>query len=138
MQKNVLYLFVRVPLQQMLDVNDVIWYCSEIRHQIEKKHYHLGEEHHPLLKYVRSSSFPRRAPQPTTTASNYSFSNVMSTVINPLLTARRPSPSPIFNLQQQFEMECIEMIERFEKRFHLWKMCENCILVRRSNVFWAR
>lgn len=73
----------RVPLQQMLDVNDVIWYCSEIRHHIEKKRHHLGENHHPLLKYVRSSSFPRRATQPTTTAaasSNYSFSNIMSTV----------------------------------------------------------
>ena len=73
----------RVPLQQMLDVNDVIWYCSEIRHHIEKKRHHLGENHHPLLKYVRSSSFPRRATQPTTTttaSSNYSFSNVMSTV----------------------------------------------------------
>jgi hypothetical protein len=71
----------RVPLQQMLDVNDVIWYCSEIRHHIEKKRYHLGTNDHPLLKYVRSPSFPRRATPPaTTTTTNYSFSNVMSTV----------------------------------------------------------
>ncbi|CAF5118398.1 unnamed protein product, partial [Rotaria sp. Silwood1] len=26
----------RIPLQQMLDINDIIWYFSEIRHQIEK------------------------------------------------------------------------------------------------------
>ena len=70
----------------MLDINDVIWYCSEIRHQIEKKRYQSPHNPHPLLKYVRSSSFlPPRSnqhpPATTTTASTYSFSNVLTTVI---------------------------------------------------------
>jgi len=72
----------------MLDINDVIWYCNEIRHQIEKKRYQSPNNHHPLLKYVRSNSFhPPRTNQPATTAttttatSAYSFSNVLSTVI---------------------------------------------------------
>lgn len=68
----------------MLDINDIIWYCSEIRHQIEKKRYQTSSTHHPLLKYVRSNSFhPPRSTQPvtTTSASTYSFSNVLSTVI---------------------------------------------------------
>ncbi len=83
-------LFCSVPLQQMLDINDIIWYCSEIRHQIEKKRYQSPNNHHPLLKYVRSNSFlpPRLNPHPpatTTTAaaaaaSSYSFSSVISTV----------------------------------------------------------
>jgi hypothetical protein len=67
----------------MLDINDVIWYCNEIRRQIEKKRYQSSTNQHPLLKYVRSNSFSTRTPQPitTTSASSYSFSNVMSTVI---------------------------------------------------------
>jgi hypothetical protein len=63
----------------MLDINDIIWYCSEIRHQIEKPRYQSANNHHPLLKYVRSNSF---ATQPTTTTTSaYSVSNVISTVI---------------------------------------------------------
>jgi hypothetical protein len=68
----------------MLDINDIIWYCSEIRHQIEKKRYQSPTNPHPLLKYVRSNSFyPPRTNQlaPTTTTSAYSFSNVLSNVI---------------------------------------------------------
>ena len=68
----------------MLDINDIMWYCSEIRHQIEKKRYPIID-HHPLLKYVRSNSLTRRResisqPLPPTTTSNYSFANVVSTV----------------------------------------------------------
>jgi hypothetical protein len=70
----------------MLDINDIMWYCSEIRHQIEKQRYQSTNNHHPLLKYVRSSSFlPPRSHQSattTTSASTYSFSNVFSTVIS--------------------------------------------------------
>lgn len=68
----------------MLDINDIMWYCSEIRHQIEKKRYQSLTSQHPLLKYVRSNSFhPPRSTQPitTTSTSTYSFSNVLSTVI---------------------------------------------------------
>lgn len=65
----------------MLDINDIIWYCSEIRHQLEKKRYQSINNHHPLLKYVRSASLPMRSTQPaTTTTSNYSFSNAATTV----------------------------------------------------------
>ena len=80
-----------IPLQQSLDINDLIWYCNEIRRQIEKSRYHSSNNLHPLLKYVRSNSFhPSRANahQPattttaaTTTTSTYSFSNVLSTVM---------------------------------------------------------
>jgi hypothetical protein len=98
----------------MLDVNDIIWYCSEIRHQIEKKRYQSTNNHHPLLKYVRSSSFhpPRshQPPPPTTTTSAYSFSNVISTASS-LFTTRTHAPPSVFNVQQQFEIECIDMIE---------------------------
>ncbi len=67
----------------MLDINDVIWYCSEIRHHIEKKRHHpVNANLHPLLKYVRSSSLTPRPTQPATTtaASSFSLSNVVSTV----------------------------------------------------------
>jgi hypothetical protein len=65
----------------MLDINDIMWYCSEIRHQIEKKRFQTVNNPHPLLKYVRSVSLPTRTTQAaTTTTSAYSFSNVMSTV----------------------------------------------------------
>jgi len=67
-------IFSRISLQENLDVNDLIWYFSEIRHRIEK-----NRSSSPLLKFVRLNSLTRR---PTT-----------------------------FNLQQQFEFECIEMIE---------------------------
>lgn len=76
----------RIPLQQMLDINDIIWYCSEIRHQIEKKRYQSANSYHPLLKYVRSNSIPTRSNQPATTTtaatttSGYSFSNALTTV----------------------------------------------------------
>ncbi|CAF4778444.1 unnamed protein product, partial [Rotaria socialis] len=99
----------RVSLQQMLDINDIIWYCSEIRHQIEKKRYQSINNHHPLLKYVRSTALPARPSQPTTT-SGYSFSNAVTTPSS-ILTKRTHSPSSVFNVQQQFEIECIEMIE---------------------------
>lgn len=77
----------------MLDINDLIWYCNEIRRQIEKTRYHAPNNHHPLLKYVRSNSFlPSRTTshQPATTtttaaASSYSFSNVLSSVIDWML-----------------------------------------------------
>lgn len=90
-----------IPLQQMLDINDLIWYCSEIRHQIEKKRYQSANNLHPLLKYVRSASVPRSRsnshlppplPPTTTTAtasSAYSFSNVLSQV-NPSPLDRNP------------------------------------------------
>ncbi|CAF3835865.1 unnamed protein product [Rotaria magnacalcarata] len=99
----------RISLQQMLDINDIIWYCSEIRHQIEKKRYQSVNNHHPLLKYVRSTALPARSSQPTTT-SGYSFSNAVTTASS-LLTKRTHSPSSVFSVQQQFEIECIEMIE---------------------------
>ena len=80
-----------IPLQQSLDINDLIWYCNEIRRQIEKTRHHLPIDQQPLLKYVRSDSFhPSRAnahqPATTTTTaattrSAYSFSNVLSSVI---------------------------------------------------------
>ncbi|CAF0818622.1 unnamed protein product [Rotaria sordida] len=101
----------RIPLQQMLDINDIIWYCSEIRHQIEKKRHQSVNNHYPLLKYVRSISLPSRSTQPaTTTTSAYSLSNVITTASS-LITQRTHSPSSVFNVQQQFEIECIEMIE---------------------------
>ncbi|CAF1178187.1 unnamed protein product [Adineta steineri] len=104
-------ILARIPLAQMLDINDIIWYCSEIRHQIEKKRYQSTNNHHPLLKYVRSISFPSRTTQPaTTTTSAYSLSNVISTTSS-LFSTRTHSPPSVFNVQQQFEIECVEMIE---------------------------
>ncbi|CAF1021295.1 unnamed protein product [Adineta ricciae] len=103
----------RIPLSQMLDINDIIWYCSEVRHQIEKKRYQTTPNHYPLLKYVRSNAFPARPNQPattTTSSSAYSMSNIISTTSS-LFTTRTHSPPSVFNVQQQFEIECIEMIE---------------------------
>ncbi|CAF1600045.1 unnamed protein product [Adineta ricciae] len=102
----------RIPLSQMLDINDIMWYCSEVRHQIEKKRYQTTPNHYPLLKYVRSNAFPARPNQPATTTSSsaYSMSNILSTTSS-LFTTRTHSPPSVFNVQQQFEIECIEMIE---------------------------
>ncbi|UJR24934.1 hypothetical protein I4U23_006298 [Adineta vaga] len=102
----------RIPLSQMLDINDIIWYCSEIRHQVEKKRYQSTPNHHPLLKYVRSNAFPTRSNQlaATTTTSAYSMSNVFSTASSLFSTRTHATPA-VFNVQQQFEIECIEMIE---------------------------
>jgi len=74
----------RIPLQQTLDINDIIWYCSEIRHQIEKKRYQSATNQNPLLKYVRVRSHhkpPTTTTTTTTTATSaYSFSNILTTV----------------------------------------------------------
>ena len=72
----------RIPLQQTLDINDIIWYCSEIRHQIEKKRYQSATNQNPLLKYVRSHHKPPTTTTTTTTTatSAYSFSNILTTV----------------------------------------------------------
>lgn len=94
-----------IPLQQMLDINDLIWYCNEIRRQIEKTRYHVPNNHHPLLKYVRSNSFvPTRtnSHQPVTTtttapsSSSYSFSNVLSNVIDCIQSYRIYIPKESF------------------------------------------
>ncbi|CAF0738850.1 unnamed protein product [Didymodactylos carnosus] len=109
-------IFSRIPLQQMLDIQDVIWYCNEIRHHLEKKStvMHSRQQQqpsiHPFMKYVRSSSLPGGQPTQLSQPSEmlpYSLTNT-----NSFFTTRNHRPRPsLFNIQQQFELECIEMIE---------------------------
>ena len=85
-----------IPLEQMLDIGDLIWYCNDIRRQIEKIRYYAPDNQQPLLKYLRSNSFvPSRTdsdqPATTTTASSsssYSFSDVLSSVNDSLQSYR--------------------------------------------------
>lgn len=116
-----------IPLQQSLDINDLIWYCNEIRRQIEKSHYHSPNNLHPLLKYVRSNSFhPSRANahQPattttaattTTTTSTYSFSNVLSSVME---FCRIFSKRNSFFLNRQ--VQCLQRVHIHHHRYSMF------------------
>jgi len=71
---------------------------------------------YPLMKYVRSPHTTPHEQIPLTTVTNtnewssFSLSNVVSTASSFFTRKHRPPPT-VFNVQQQFELECIEMIE---------------------------
>ena len=151
--------FHSIPLSQMLDINDIIWYCSEVRHQIEKKRYQTTPNHYPLLKYVRSNAFPVRPNQPatttTTSSSAYSMSNILSTVNELFLICGRDRINWIFSLDKiviyntyTFTTIYIQCSTTIRNRMYRndWKVwlnilisCEKFVslilLVKRFNVF---
>jgi hypothetical protein len=69
----------------MLDINDIVWYSTEIRHQIEKKRYHNGDSPHPLLKYVRLETLSKRSGSISTndaSTTSYALINALSSVVS--------------------------------------------------------
>ncbi|CAF0796460.1 unnamed protein product, partial [Didymodactylos carnosus] len=120
-------IFSRITLQQTLDIEDLIWYCSEIRHHLERKSTVIYSKQqqtgvHPFMKYVRSlpplRKQPIQVPQSNETVS-FSLANIVSNATSFFTTQKqRPPPPTLFNVQQQFELEYTEMIERWIETFH--------------------